>query len=158
MTDPDGTCQTTVLDPEAKPDDVAPDGSEIRLLPRMKGGSLCHCTLHPGRTSSPVVHRSIEEIWYILEGKGEVWRKAAGVEEIVRVNAGTSLTIPPGTAFQFRNTGADSLCILIVTMPPWPGPQEAEKTVGAWPAGADALPQAELGIEAGIGAPHRPSD
>ena len=27
-------------------------------------------------TSSPVAHRSVEELWYILEGQGEVWRKS----------------------------------------------------------------------------------
>jgi len=30
------------------------------------------------------------------------------------------------------------LCILIVTMPPWPGPQEAEKAEGVWPVTAGA--------------------
>lgn len=53
------------------------------------------------------------------------------------MSAGTSLTIPPRTAFQFRNTGMGPLRILIVTMPPWPGPQEAEEAVGVWPAGSN---------------------
>ncbi len=110
----------------------APDGSEIRLLPKMNGGGLSHCTLLAGKTSYPVVHRHVEEIWYVLEGEGEVWRKNSGVEEIVSVCAGTSLTIPPHTAFQFRNTGAGPLHILIMTMPPWPGPQEAERAIGPW--------------------------
>lgn len=113
-------------------DYLAPDGSEIRLLPTMNGGGLCHCTLPAGKTSSPVAHRHVEEIWYILEGVGEVWRKNSEAEEIVSVSAGTSLTIPPSAAFQFRNTGSGPLCILIVTMPPWPGPQEAKKAVGPW--------------------------
>ena len=30
-----------------KPDYAAPDGSEIRLLPTLKGGGLSHCTLPP---------------------------------------------------------------------------------------------------------------
>lgn len=68
----------------------------------------------------------------MLEGEGEVWRKGDGGEDTVRVSAGTTLTIPPRTAFQFRNTGTDPLCILIVTMPPWPGPQEAVKAEGLW--------------------------
>lgn len=113
-------------------DYLAPDGSEIRLLPTMNGGGLCHCTLPIGKTSSPVTHRHVEEIWYVLEGEGEVWRKNSEAEEVVSVSTGTSLTIPPCTAFQFRNTGTNPLRILIVTMPPWPGPQEAEKAVGPW--------------------------
>ena len=123
--------QTLILRAEA--DYLAPDGSEIRLLPTMNSGGLCHCTLPTGRTSSPVVHRQVEEIWYVVSGEGEVWRKNAAAEETVRVGVGMSLTIPPRTAFQFRNTGGGPLCILIVTMPPWPGAQEAEKAVGVWP-------------------------
>lgn len=113
-------------------DYLAPDGSEIRLLPTMKGGGLCHCTLPPGKTSSPVAHHHIEEIWYVLEGEGEVWRKVSETEEMVTVSAGTALTIPPHTAFQFRNTGSSPLRILIVTMPPWPGADEAEQVEGVW--------------------------
>lgn len=131
MTDCQPTLQTISLKSDA--DYLAPDGSEIRLLPTMRGGGLCHCTLPVGKTSSPVAHRQVEEIWYVVSGEGEVWRKNAAAEEIVRVVAGTSLTIPPSTAFQFRNTGGSPLCILIATMPPWPGPQEAERAVGVWP-------------------------
>ena len=139
MTDSESILQTVVLKSEA--DYLAPDGSEIRLLPTMKGGGLCHCTLPAGKTSSAVVHLQVEEIWYVLEGQGEVWRRNSGVEEIIRVSAGVSLTIPPRTAFQFRNTGVCALNILIVTMPLWPGPQEAEKAVGPW------LPTVTLGAE-----------
>jgi mannose-6-phosphate isomerase-like protein (cupin superfamily) len=39
---------------------------------------------------------------------------------------GTSLSIPVGTTFQFRNTGPGTLAAVGVTMPPWPGPGEAE--------------------------------
>ena len=132
MTDSEAVLRTVTLKSDA--DYLAPDGSEIRLLPTMKGGGLCHCTLPVGKTSSPVTHREVEEIWYVASGEGEVWHKNSAAEETVRVGAGSSLTIPPRTAFQFRNTGDSPLCILIVTMPPWPGPQEAEKAAGMWPA------------------------
>jgi mannose-6-phosphate isomerase-like protein (cupin superfamily) len=123
--------QTTAL--KSKEDYLAPDRSEIRLLPTIKGGGLCHCTLPAGKTSSPVAYYHVEEIWYVLEGEGEVWRRNEEVEEIISVKAGISLTIPPDTAFQFRNTGTEPLCILIATMPPWPGEQEANKdVVGIW--------------------------
>jgi quercetin dioxygenase-like cupin family protein len=58
-----------------KADYLAPDGSEIRLLPTMNGGGLAHCTLPPGGVSKPVYHRTVEEIWYCIKGDGEVWRK-----------------------------------------------------------------------------------
>lgn len=120
---------TTTLKQDA--DYHAPDGSEIRLLPTMTGGGLCHCTLPVGKTSLPVAHKHVEEIWYVLEGEGEVWR-GNPKDHPVFVSKGTSLTIPPRTAFQFRNTGVSPLCILIVTMPQWPGPEEAEKVSGVW--------------------------
>src|SRR5262245_21219652 len=102
-------------------DDIAPDGSEIRLLPNVNGGGLCHCTLPQGGVSRAVRHKTVEEIWYFLEGSGEVWRKMDGQEEIVDVKSGVSLTIPLGTHFQFRNTGPEPLCFIIVDIPRWPG-------------------------------------
>ena len=124
--------ETKVLPEEY--DYPAPDGSEIRLLPTMNGGGLAHCTLPVGGVSKPVYHRTVEEIWYFLEGKGEVWRKQDENEEVVTVYQGVSLTIPVGSHFQFRNTGDVPLCFIIVTMPPWPGKQEAvELDEGYWP-------------------------
>jgi mannose-6-phosphate isomerase-like protein (cupin superfamily) len=114
-------------------DEIAPDTSEIRLLSKMKGGSVCHCTLPVGRTSIPVKHRRIEEIWYILGGEGEIWRSNQIMEMITAISSGMSLTIPPETSFQFRSTGTEPLTILIVTMPPWPGPEEAVQVNGIWP-------------------------
>jgi mannose-6-phosphate isomerase-like protein (cupin superfamily) len=124
--------QTTTLG--EKPDDIAPDGSEIRNLPRTVRGSLCHCTLTAGKTSLPVSHHNIEEIWFVLNGQGEVWRKNSRTEVTVPMIEGASFTIPPHTSFQFRNTGDGPLSILIATMPPWPGPQEAEAVEGVWAA------------------------
>lgn len=115
-------------------DYLAPDGSEIRLLPDMHGGGLAHCTLPPGGVSKPVYHRTVEEIWYCLAGQGQVWRKLEGQEEVVDFFSGISLTIPVGTHFQFRNTGAELLQFIIATMPPWPGPEEAVALdEGKWP-------------------------
>lgn len=116
-----------------KYDYLAPDGSEIRLLPTMNGGGLAHCTLPVGRVSKPVCHKTVEEIWYFLGGKGQVWRRKGDSAESVDVCAGMSLAIPSGTHFQFRNTGDAPLHFIIVTMPPWPGPDEAvELNEGKW--------------------------
>ena len=116
------------------------------MLPTMNGGGACHCTLLAGKTSSPVLHKSVEEIWYVLEGQGEVWRKVLSPEEgseegIVSIKPSCCLTIPPRTAFQFRNTGPEPLRILIVTMPPWPGSQEAEDAHRIWSASMNAPPE-----------------
>jgi mannose-6-phosphate isomerase-like protein (cupin superfamily) len=52
------------------------------------------------------------------------------------MSAGVSLTIPRGAHFQFRNTGDAPLGIVLVTMPPWPGEQEAVRVDDHWPVQA----------------------
>jgi mannose-6-phosphate isomerase-like protein (cupin superfamily) len=118
------------------PDTLAPDGSEIRLLVAHAGCSMVEVSLPAGGVSIPVRHRTVQEIWYFLDGEGEVWRQSPEGEALtVRVTAGSALTIPLGCRFQFRNTGADELRFLCITTPPWPGEQEAivEPNLGAWP-------------------------
>jgi mannose-6-phosphate isomerase-like protein (cupin superfamily) len=124
------TFETKRLQIEA--DLLAPDSSEIRLLPKLAGGSLCHCTLPPKAISKAVKHQTVEEIWYFVQGFGQMWRKQGVREEIVDVSTGVSLTIPVGTEFQFRNMGLEPLCFLCITMPPWPGADEAVFVVGHW--------------------------
>jgi mannose-6-phosphate isomerase-like protein (cupin superfamily) len=110
----------------------APDGSEIRELGRVAGGSLAHCRLPAGRLTIAVRHRTVEEVWYFLAGRGEVWRRDETAEEVVEVQPGAALTIPAGVAFQFRSSAGADLEFVLITMPPWPGPDEAEHVVGPW--------------------------
>ena len=113
-------------------DYLAPDGSEIRLLKDGPLGGLCHCQLPAGGISAAVAHQTVEELWYFLEGRGEVWRQNHNEGAPVRVSPGMSLRIPCGTAFQFRNTGHGLLRFRIATMPRWPGAQEAVPAKGYW--------------------------
>ena len=83
-------------------DVVALDGSDVRILLQLDGGSLAHFELGPDRTSAAVAHRTVEEIWFFLKGHGEMWRKQDEREEIVSVGPGVCITIPVGTHFQFR--------------------------------------------------------
>ena len=106
-------------------DVLAPDGSEIRLLHQLGGGSVVHCRLPVGAVSIPVKHRTVEEIWYFLAGEGQVWRRQDERESVLDVRPGVSLTIPLGAQFQFRNTGDVPLEFVITTTPPWPGEDEA---------------------------------
>lgn len=115
-----------------KPDYLAPDGSEIRLLSALSHGGFCHCTLPPGKVSIAVKHKTVEEIWYFLEGEGEVWRELDGKGEATEVGPGYCLSIPTGAHFQFRNTGTGPLRFVITTMPPWPGPDEAVQVPYHW--------------------------
>lgn len=113
---------------------TAPDGSDVRILLGLHGGGMAHFELGPGRTSLAVRHQTVEEIWFVLGGRGEMWRRQGGVEGIVPVDAGVSLTIPVGTEFQFRSFGYEPLAAIGVTMPPWPGDDEAVLVKGceAW--------------------------
>jgi mannose-6-phosphate isomerase-like protein (cupin superfamily) len=113
-------------------DAVAPDKSDVRILLQLSGGSMAHFELAPGRISKAVVHRTVEEIWFVLSGRGEMWRRQGNREEVVPVDAGVCLTIPLGTQFQFRSLGCAPLAAVGVTMPPWPGDGEACEALGRW--------------------------
>jgi mannose-6-phosphate isomerase-like protein (cupin superfamily) len=115
-------------------DVLAPDGSEVRLLQQMKGGSMAHFFLAPGQITKAAMHRTVDEMWFIVSGKGQMWRSQNGREEIVPLAFGTSITIPVGTSFQFRAADNDSLGIVGMTMPPWPGDDEAVFVTGGWTA------------------------
>ena len=106
-------------------DILAPDGSEIRLLHQLGAVSVVHCRLPAGAVSKPVRHRTVEEVWLFLAGRGQVWRRQGAREQLLDVEPGASLTIPLGTEFQFRNTGDAPLDFVIATTPPWPGADEA---------------------------------
>ena len=122
----------TVNLPEAY-DVLAPDTSEIRVLGRVSGGSMAHGTLAPGAVSLAVKHRTVEEIWYVLEGAAEIWRRQGEREETIEARAGTSITIPLGTSFQFRTIGSAPFRFIMCTIPPWPGEDEAQRVPDHWP-------------------------
>ena len=126
----------------AKADVSAPDGSEVRLLPALEGGSAAHFRLAPGAVSRAGRHRTVEEIWYILSGQGEMWRSDGDREEVVALEPDICLTIPVGISFQFRATGNAPLSAFAVTMPPWPADSNDEwvEVAPYWPVD---LPDAE---------------
>ncbi len=112
----------------------APDGSRVQVLLSLAGGSMATFTLQPGQVSAAVRHRSVEELWYVVSGRGRMWRHDAVREEIVALEPGLCLSVPLGTAFQFRCEGDAPLVAVAVTMPPWPGEGEAVAVEGAWDA------------------------
>ena len=115
-------------------DVIAPDGCEVRILAQTPRGSMAHFTLGPGQVARAVAHRTVEEVWYFLAGQGRMWRRQGTWQETVEVTAGVSVSIPLGTHFQLRNDGAEPLAAVAVTMPPWPGDDEAYLVEGKWPA------------------------
>jgi len=117
----------------AQPTVVAPDGSDVRVLLGLAGGGMAHFTLAAGAVSRAVVHRSVEEIWFVLSGRGQMWRRQGEREAIVALAPGVCVTIPVGTRFQFRADAAGALAVVGITMPPWPGADEAMPATGPWP-------------------------
>ena len=115
------------------PDAIAADGMEVRLLCGLPSVQTAIFSLAPGRVGRAVAHRTVEEVWYFLRGTGRMWRKSGTLEEIVEVSPGVSVNIPLGTRFQLRCDGADPLVAVAVTMPPWPGGEEAYFVDGIWP-------------------------
>jgi mannose-6-phosphate isomerase-like protein (cupin superfamily) len=120
----------------AQPDAAAPDGSEIRLLlderHQAHQASMVEVVLPAGQVSRPVRHRQVEEVWYVLEGRGQVWRCPPDADPIsmaaTPVEPGDALVIPPSWSFQFSAGPNDELRFLCVTIPPWPGEDEAVPT------------------------------
>ena len=122
--------ETTIL--PKNPDVVAPDGGHVRILLGLKGGTMAHFELGPGQVAKAVAHKTVEEIWYFLSGKGQMWRKQDEKVEVVDVYPGICLTIPLGTHFQWRSVGNEPLTAIGITMPPWPGGDEAIFVTGEW--------------------------
>ena len=114
------------------PDVLAPDGSEVRVLAAASRGSMAQFTLPPGAVSKAVAHHTVEELWLVIGGIGRMWRKLGAREVIVDLAPGVSLAIPVGVHFQFRNDGHEPLDCVGVTMPAWPGMDEAYEVRGVW--------------------------
>jgi mannose-6-phosphate isomerase-like protein (cupin superfamily) len=113
-------------------DATAPDGTAVRLLLSVAGGSMAHFELPAGAVSHAVTHRTVEEIWFVVGGRGAIWRRQGNLESTDPLAPGTTLTIPLGTAFQFRADAGSALAFVAITMPPWPGMDEAAPAQGPW--------------------------
>ncbi len=122
--------KTTLL-PES-PDAKSPAGADIRFLIDGPSGNMIHSTVPPHQTNRATVHATVSEFWFILEGRGEIWRQDGAHGLVTELVPGTSIDIPVGTAFQYRNVSDQDLKFLCITMPPWPGDFEATHVEGVW--------------------------
>jgi mannose-6-phosphate isomerase-like protein (cupin superfamily) len=94
------------------------DGSEIRELLAhrnscIRNQSLAEARIAPGQATTPHYHPVTEEIYYVLEGSGEM---RIG-DELREVRVGDAIAIPPGAPHQIRNTGDVTLKILCCCAP-----------------------------------------
>jgi len=118
----------------AEPTVVAPDGSDVRVLLGLSAGGMAHFELAAGSVARAVRHRTVEEVWFIVAGRGEMWRKQGEREETTLLEPGVCLTIPLGTHFQFRASPVEPVAAIAITMPPWPGEGEVVFVCGPWEA------------------------
>jgi len=122
--------KTTMLPEE--PDAKSPAGAEIRYLMDGKTGNMIHSTVPPRQVNKATVHATVSEFWYVLEGQGEIWRDDGEESYVSPLVPGTSIDIPVGTAFQYRNVADVALKFICIAMPPWPGDSEATYVEGIW--------------------------
>ena len=111
----------------------APDGMEVTVLPANAQMSSAVFELAPMAVGRAIKHRSVSEVWYILQGEGELWWRSADAQSVITLEPGMSLSIPLETCFQVRNVGNSPLRVHGVTSPPWPGDDEARLVAGTWP-------------------------
>jgi mannose-6-phosphate isomerase-like protein (cupin superfamily) len=94
------------------------DGSEIRELLAHRNSciakqSLAEARLPPGASTTPHYHPLTEEIYYLLEGSGQM---TIG-DETRPVAPGDAIAIPPGAVHTITNTGAGTLKFLCCCAP-----------------------------------------
>jgi mannose-6-phosphate isomerase-like protein (cupin superfamily) len=116
----------------ANPEARSPAGAEIRYLMGGDTGDMIHSTVPPGQVNRATVHATVSEFWHVLAGEGQIWRRDGAGEETTVLESGVSIDIPVGTAFQYRCTGVEPLQFICVSMPRWPGSEEATIIDGPW--------------------------
>lgn len=89
------------------------DGSTIRELHHTQAQSLAEARLQPGQATERHYHGRSEEIYFVLEGAGEIELDG----ERRRVEPGDAVLIPPGTWHQI--TAVDALRFLCCCSPPY---------------------------------------
>lgn len=122
--------KTTML-PE-HPDAKSPAGADIRYIMDGEHGHMIHSTVPPHQINRATVHATVSEFWYVLEGHGEIWRDDGTESHVTDLVPGTSIDIPVGTAFQYRNVSDTDLTFICISMPRWPGDSEATYIEGKW--------------------------
>jgi mannose-6-phosphate isomerase-like protein (cupin superfamily) len=93
---------------------------------------MIHSTVPPHQITRATVHATVNEFWYILAGRGEIWRDDGFEHGVTVLVPGTAIDIPVGTVFQYRNVSDEDLKFICISMPPWQGDAEATFVDGKW--------------------------
>ena len=99
---------------------VTADGSTIRELCGLPTGgsvnqSVAEATLAPGQSTKRHYHAETEEVYFVLEGDGEMELEG----ERAPVRPGDAVPIPSGAWHELTNTGSGPLRILCTCAPPY---------------------------------------
>ncbi|MDF2957313.1 MAG: Mannose-6-phosphate isomerase [Candidatus Alkanophagales archaeon MCA70_species_1] len=94
---------------------VTKDGSEIREFHRSENLSLAEASVPVGMRTRKHFHKTSEEIYFILEGRGVMEVEGERAE----VAAGQAIVIPPGKAHCIENVGDVPLRFLCHCSPPY---------------------------------------
>jgi mannose-6-phosphate isomerase-like protein (cupin superfamily) len=100
------------------PSFITKDKSEIREImapanSSIKGQSLAEAIVYPGDTTAAHIHKTSEEIYYILKGQGIMWQD--GEERPVKV--GDAIANLPGVPHRITNNGSEPLVFLCICTP-----------------------------------------
>ncbi|MEZ4364388.1 MAG: cupin domain-containing protein [Kofleriaceae bacterium] len=108
--------------------------TEGRRAQALVAGALAtmeHLELAAGAATAAVRHRTVEQLWHVLSGRGELWRALAGEPRVEPLGPGDSVCLSPGVPFQVRAAEAP-LRVVVTTAPGWPGAGEAVSVQGPW--------------------------
>jgi mannose-6-phosphate isomerase-like protein (cupin superfamily) len=82
--------------------------------------SVAHAIITPGESTLPHILEKSTELYYILEGIGEMHIGP----EIAAVRPGQIILIPPSARQWIRNTGRNNLVFLCIVSPKWQAADE----------------------------------
>lgn len=109
----------------ARPTVKTPDGSDVRVLSSTSHGSCAHFELAGDQTSLAVIRGTVEEIWYFLSGRGQMWLASANSDgDVLDVMPRDWVPIPVGTV-SIPRSWERAAGSRRTTMPQWPGENEA---------------------------------
>jgi len=77
--------------------------------------SIAHAVLKPGKSSLPHILRESVEVYFVLEGQGQMHID----HEVETVESGQAVYIPPKKNQWIKNTGKEDLKFLCIVSPPW---------------------------------------
>ena len=95
--------KTTIL-PE-HPDAKSPAGADIRFVMACDAGNMIHSTVPHQQVNRATMHATVSELWFVLEGRGEIWRDDGDESCVTALVPGTSVDIPVGTASSTATRG-----------------------------------------------------